>query len=200
MAFKVFTNGAILADTDLNDYLMKQTVIVCTSGTRPSSPVEGMTIYETDTDRYASWNGSAWLTYAQTSTATFNPSLTAATTNPTLGTGGLAEGRYTLWGGKFCHFSGTVQFGTSGANAGSGQYFLSLPFSTSNQIANGVRHIGTIAARDSSPVALFTGVCYAASNAATMSFMINNALVNNAAPITWAANDYISFSITYEIN
>ncbi len=35
--------------------------IICTSSTRPASPVEGQTIYETDTDRQLVWNGSAWL-------------------------------------------------------------------------------------------------------------------------------------------
>jgi hypothetical protein len=49
MPFKVFVNNTTLPDTDLNDYLMEQAVIRCTSGTRPSSPNDGMTIYETDT-------------------------------------------------------------------------------------------------------------------------------------------------------
>jgi hypothetical protein len=35
--------------------------VVCTSGTRPASPAEGQTIYETDTDRQLVWNGSAWV-------------------------------------------------------------------------------------------------------------------------------------------
>ena len=51
MAFKTFADAATLPAADLNTYLMKQAVIVCTSGTRPSSPVEGMTVYETDTDK-----------------------------------------------------------------------------------------------------------------------------------------------------
>lgn len=51
MAFKTFTAGAVLTASDVNTYLAKQAVIVCTSTTRPSSPPEGMTIYETDTDK-----------------------------------------------------------------------------------------------------------------------------------------------------
>jgi hypothetical protein len=34
---------------------------VCTSTTRPTVPYEGQLIYETDTDRVASYNGSAWV-------------------------------------------------------------------------------------------------------------------------------------------
>lgn len=41
---------------------------VCTFATRPSSPYDGMVIYETDTDRTLVWNGSGWV-YLSTSTA-----------------------------------------------------------------------------------------------------------------------------------
>lgn len=51
MAFKTFVAGATLTAAEVNTYLAKQAVIVCTSSTRPSSPPEGMTIYETDTDK-----------------------------------------------------------------------------------------------------------------------------------------------------
>jgi hypothetical protein len=34
--------------------------IICTSTTRPASPFEGQTIYETDTDLEQRWTGSAW--------------------------------------------------------------------------------------------------------------------------------------------
>ena len=58
MAFKTFTNGSVLTDSDLNTYLMKQVVVACTSGTRPASPPEGMCIYEADTDRIMTYNTS----------------------------------------------------------------------------------------------------------------------------------------------
>jgi hypothetical protein len=51
VAFKTFVDGVALPASDLNTYLMKQAVIVCTSATRPASPLEGQQIYETDTDR-----------------------------------------------------------------------------------------------------------------------------------------------------
>jgi len=35
---------------------------VCTSTTRPASPFEGQTIYETDTDLVKSYNGASWVT------------------------------------------------------------------------------------------------------------------------------------------
>lgn len=60
---------------------------------------------------------------------TWVPALTAATTNPTLGTGSVRTGMYTLTG-KICTFTVIVQFGTSGINVGSGNYQISLPIPT----------------------------------------------------------------------
>jgi len=61
VAFKTFVDAVALPASDLNTYLMKQAVIVCTSGTRPASPPEGMTIFETDTDLVRIYNGAAWV-------------------------------------------------------------------------------------------------------------------------------------------
>lgn len=60
MGYKLWANEEVLASADLNNHLMKQSIVVCTSGTRPSSPPEGMTIYETDTDKYQGFDGSNW--------------------------------------------------------------------------------------------------------------------------------------------
>lgn len=60
MAFKTFTDGAILTAADVNTYLARQAIIVCTSTTRPSSPNEGMTCYETDTNTIRTYDGSLW--------------------------------------------------------------------------------------------------------------------------------------------
>ena len=40
---------------------------VCTSTTRPSSPFDGQTIYETDTDKVATYDSSAWVYKTSTS-------------------------------------------------------------------------------------------------------------------------------------
>lgn len=51
--------GTTLPAGYLNSYLMRQAVIQCTSGSRPPGPHEGMTIYETDTDRLLVFTTSA---------------------------------------------------------------------------------------------------------------------------------------------
>lgn len=176
--------------------LLQQTIIPCTSGTRPSSPPTGMTVYETDTNRYSCWTGSAWVTLGQTVTSPYTPALTAATTNPTLGSGSVASARYTLWGGKFCTYMGYISFGTSGVNAGSGQYFVSLPVSAS---ASGPAFTsGSALVRDNSVPDLRNGNCYLVPSATTLSIVGGDAIVTNTSPWTWAASDYMHWNITYE--
>jgi hypothetical protein len=61
MSYKLWTTNEVLTAADLNAYLMRQSVIKCTSGTRPASPDEGMMIWETDTDQLKVYNGTGWV-------------------------------------------------------------------------------------------------------------------------------------------
>jgi hypothetical protein len=64
MSFKVFTNGSVLNASELNEFLMNQSVIAfSSSATRASaitSPVEGMLTYLEDVNTFQFWNGTAW--------------------------------------------------------------------------------------------------------------------------------------------
>jgi formylmethanofuran dehydrogenase subunit A len=64
MAYKVFSNGSVLNASDLNDYLMNQSVMVFSSSTARASaitsPVEGMMTYLEDSNRFQFYNGTAW--------------------------------------------------------------------------------------------------------------------------------------------
>ena len=64
MGYKLWAPEELLTSTDLNAYLMKQSIISCTSVTRPASPQDGMVIYETDTRRFLSYHSTltTWLT------------------------------------------------------------------------------------------------------------------------------------------
>lgn len=199
MPFKVFTNGSVLPDTDLNDYLMEQCVISTTSGSKPT-PNDGMVVWETDTENYVSYNASlaTWVYLGKMLTGTYTSTLTAVTTNPTLGSGGSASGRYTLFGGKFCTLRGSIVFGTSGTNAGSGQYLIALPLAASTGITGGVPFVGSGVVRCAGTLAVTT--CFISSGSSNLAMLTtggNN--VASGAPGAWTANDYLSFTITYEI-
>jgi len=130
--------------------------------------------------------GDAW--------ETWTPTLTASTTNPTLGTGSSRTGR---WGriNKIVTGYGKITFGTSGTAAGSGFYQLSLP--TTAQTSTPTGPIGTFYIGDGG-VNVRVGVLIATSTTvATMRYDAGT-LVTNAAPWAWGANAVILYTFTYE--
>jgi hypothetical protein len=200
MGYKLWTTNELLTSSDVNTYLMKQAVISTTSGSKPTPPVDGMLVWETDTENYVSYNASlaTWVYVGKMLTGTYTSTLTAVTTNPTLGTGGSANGRYTLFGGKFCVLRGTVAFGTASTNAGSGQYLIALPFAASSAITTGVPFVGSGVVRCAGGLNVTT--CFIASGSSNLAMLTtggNN--VASGAPGAWTANDYLSFTITYEM-
>lgn len=74
---------------------------------------------------------------------TYTPALTAATTNPTLGTGGVITGRYTQVG-KLVIGEFFIAFGSAGTSAGSGNYFVSLPVASVNLLATPLGYANTL--------------------------------------------------------
>lgn len=101
--------------------------VICTSGTRPGSPSTGQRIYETDTLKELTWNGTAWVIMYQPLT-TFTAVRRGGTTADTKGTGGNAQndGRYSISGGV-CFFTIIFGFGTAGAAANVGGTTFDAP-------------------------------------------------------------------------
>lgn len=64
MAYKVFSNGDALTGSELNTYLMNQSVMVfATASARDAAlttPSEGMVVWLQDSDKYVYYTGSAW--------------------------------------------------------------------------------------------------------------------------------------------
>lgn len=196
MAFKTFANGAILTDTDLNTYLMKQTVIVCTSATRPPVPVDGMWIYETDTKNLAKYNVSQW-EYVAGSRFAFTPTLTASSVNPTMGTGNERYGLCSIVPGPQAVYSFFIRFGSSPA-AGTGSYSISLPLTAASPFAGGHCAVGELQLADSSS-GLFSQATMFVANGASTAAMVTTVSVTSSSPWTWAQSDYLSGTVTYPI-
>ncbi len=82
---------------------------ICTSSTRPTSPYEGQTIYETDTNRFLHWTGTSWeLVGAPVESPTF----TGTVTIPTLSVTNTSSMSNTLsfpWSGTNIDATGTVK-------------------------------------------------------------------------------------------
>jgi hypothetical protein len=202
MGYKLWSTNELLTSSDVNTYLMKQAVISTTSGSKPSSPPDGMLVFEQDTERYVQWNATAgsWRILGQTVDGSYTPTLTATTTNPTLGSGSGTIGRYTLRNGIWCDVRFTIKFGSSGAAAGSGQYLISLPFTSASDFTIAAPDCGAGYLKDDSAPATAQGMTFVSPGFATASFLANNVVVTNSAPWTWANLDSLAGSITYRTN
>lgn len=136
----------------------------------------------------------------------YTPALTATTTSPTLGSGSVVAGRYyqdPITG--MVDVNIRITFGTSGTNAGSGTYLVSLPIAidrltTGTTLGTG-DVVGSGMIRDDSAVA--TGsrqvTCYSSSTT-TVTMGLGDgtsSAVASAAPFAWAASDSISLCLRY---
>lgn len=163
MAFKTFVAETTLPAADLNTYLMKQSVIVCTSGTRPASPIEGMTIYETDTDKlliYTTattlWNPPWNLPWGYISESKNTSTVTTNSGNLTTVTfTAVQNSRYRVTGqtyGVASTVAGDVAFVTLQDNAGVNFTQQLIECSTAASGKNGSTIVGTITASASGSV------------------------------------------------
>ena len=130
--------------------------------------------------------GAAWETYT--------PALTASTTNPTLGTGSSATGRYGQVNKIVCG-QGQINFGTAGVSAGSGFYYVSLPITAQSS----GKVIGQFQFYDSSAFAVYVGTLISDTTTRSLMYYNNPASVaSNTTPFTWAASDFIRYTFQYE--
>jgi hypothetical protein len=136
---------------------------------------------------------------------TYTPSLTASTTNPTLGTGGTVTADGILRQG-FVKIRFNVLFGSAGVAAGSGTYQLSLP--TVLGVPLGIdadwasQHpIGKARLRDSSVPTIALDWHVVTDLSFADKIVVKNdtgGAVTNAVPWTWAANDTFQGILEYK--
>jgi len=129
---------------------------------------------------------SGWDTYAVT--------MTASGGGLNLGTGGSTSGRYKQVG-KTVWFSIYVTFGSSGVNAGTGNYVFSLP-SSAPLFATSVS--GNARIYDSSASDRYFRFVSPSSTTQFNLCSADNVLVGAAAPIVFAASDTITIHGFYE--
>jgi hypothetical protein len=202
MAFKTFAPG-VLTSSDVNTFLMRQSVIVCTSTTRPGSPNEGMTIYETDTDLTRQYSGSAWEVVAHIGAwQTYSPTVVTggAGTAWTIGNGTIT-GHYQQVG-RAVIVRGEITFGSTSTF---GTQFLALTLPIAAAATTTINVPGGLARfQDDSTADPWLG--FTAYFATAMRFHAIDSsaaytkvstVVNNV-PFTWAQSDQIGWTFTYE--
>ena len=139
----------------------------------------------------------------------YTPTLTASTTNPTLGTGSSATGYYKRLGHRVEGYC-SIQFGSAGVAAGTGYYGLLLPVEPVNRTmaigigylvdnSDNVRFLVASAAISTPLWAANTSkAIIVVSNAAGAGFFTGANPVGAAAPWTWAENDQLLVTFSYE--
>ena len=173
----------------------------------PNYPVPGQIVLDEITGVMQYWSPlySSYRPLFNTSMLTaYTPTLTASTTNPTLGSGSSRVGEYRYIGPKLVWFTVEIAFGTSGVNPGSGIYSVSLPFTAA---ASSVVHSGAIHGSVNDDSASDNNIigCGITSGLTTVTLFFWDPTsaavqtVHNNAPFTFAANDSIQFSGIYEV-
>ena len=197
MSFKTFATGEKLTSSDVNSYLMQQTVMYFASstarGSAITSPVEGMVAYLEDSNTYTFWNGSAWndLLWGDAWVA-YTPTLS----NITLGSGGTSSFFYQRVG-KMVNVRGRITLGTSGALSGVATFTLPVNAITADQFwqsgtilnDSGTFYAGVVR------VGTSTATVLALNASATYTTAVNTAL---NIPFTWASGDILNVGFSYE--
>lgn len=130
----------------------------------------------------------------------YTPTLTASSSNPTLGSGSSVEGGWTRIG-RTIFGRAQIVFGTSGTAAGSGTYQISIPVAPepSTSLALG-RMVGHGYVFDSSTGNIRIVVCRV-NTSGTHLEMIPEAsatAITEAIPWAWAASDRFHVAFQYE--
>jgi hypothetical protein len=146
----------------------------------------------------------AWRTSVEAAWVSFTPALTAAVTDPTLGTGNIRAGRYKQIG-RLVAVRFRIVFGSAGVAAGSGTYRISLPvLGRAPLVAD--QTLGAIARLTdaSAPQILHAEIKQPTTDYVTLRIIRaagaagTGADVTNSNPWTWAANDELIGAYVYE--
>lgn len=201
MAYKTFTAGTLATASDVNTYLMKQSVMVFADAAARNAaltaPTEGMVTYQEGSDHLTVYNGSAWIPFDTTWT-TYTPTLS----NVTLGSG------YTL-SAAYAQIGKTVvvqfYFALGATSAITGDVSFSLP--TNHASSNRSASVGTCVITDASPATRYSGAVLLSGTPGYAFFRVINAAgtyatqvaLSSSVPIAaWTTADSISTTIIYQ--
>lgn len=131
--------------------------------------------------------------------SSYTPALTASVTNPTLGSGSGATGVYQQIG-KLVVVQLKFQFGSSGVNAGSGLYSISVPVTGDAYGSVGYPALGSAGfVDDASTGARKMVACFFDNlDRDKIDLTTEGGNVTNSAPWTWAASDQILLGFFYQ--
>jgi len=203
--FKDFASGAILTAGDVDNYLMRQTVMTFADASARDTALsavldEGMVAYLEDTDTVTVYDGSAWNTIGGGSATAFTPSWTNLTP------GNATESWYYVQIGDFVHVYGDTTFGST--TSVGGPVVMAVPVGS---ISGGGAVTGTPLGRfrltdtDAGPALIMATAQSQATvigiypELASGTYVVRGSSVSTTYPFTWATSDRISGFFAYQI-
>lgn len=197
MAYKVFTAGSLATASDVNTYLMNQSIATFSSTTARNSsitsPVEGQVAYINASDTFTFYNGTGWqnLAYGGNWTA-FTPTGTGITFG-----NGVFDFAYAQYG-KTVFLRGAFTLGTTSSVATNVSFNLPVTGANANkQFGQAVFQQGSFYAG----VAFMTGGSYVNFYAQNTSGAYGSLTAISGPgniPSAWSTGHVLSFVITYQ--
>lgn len=200
MADFTFVDGNAPSASTWNSNVRDQLCVICTSSTRPSSPVTGRVIFETDTNREMRYDGSAWQQVGQLGAwTTYTPTWTTSGVAPAIGNGTIPS-RYVRISQRLAVVNINLQAGST-TTFGTGAWSFTLPASLTAQLGWGAAGglVSDSSTSDWFPIqANFSGgtvlpVVAKASGDCRLG------AVTATVPMTWATNDQINMTFVAEL-
>lgn len=199
MPFKTFTAGTLATASDVNTYLMNQSIATfSTAGARNTAitaPVEGQIAYITSSDSFTIYNGTAWQAMLMASAwFAYTPTLT----NITLGSGGTSAFYYQVVG-KTINVRGRITLGTTGTLTGAATFTLPVNAVLDQQFWNCDGEMTDASASAFYPAFIRVYTASAQINAINASgTYASHTLTSATVPFTWTFGDVINVSFSYE--
>lgn len=188
-----FVEENVFSTANWNGYVRDQSFTICTSSTRPGSPVTGRRIFETDTGHEYVYYGSAWvLMNGAGAWQTYTPTWYASGVQPAIGNGTLA-GRYRRIGRTIVSHLSVIMGSTT--TYGTGYWYFSSP----GGLTYNNTHQGVGVAEDGGswyPLTVVFASTYITpyyTNAGTLS------TISSTAPFTWGSGDMLRLTSVVEI-
>lgn len=201
--YKTFVAGTLATASDVNGYLMTQSVMSFASASARDTALsgnlaEGMVCYLQDTDALLYYSGSAWVRFAPVYVP---PTTYTPTHNITLGSGGTITASYQVVG-KQMRVRIKVTLGAS----------PTMPTNPSFTVPSGYTIVRTTGFMDGivdmqqSASGAYLGVAQAYSSTQFYARALNSgvaylqlAAVSATVPFTWAINNTLEIDVMFEV-
>lgn len=201
MPRKTFTAGTLATASDVNTYLMDQSVMTfATASARNTAiptPVEGMVTYQASNDHLTVYTGADWIPF-DTTWNTYTPTIN----NVTLGSGSTISAAYAVIGKTVIL---QFYFALGSTTTINGDINFSLPINQASSNRSG--QVGTCVVLDASPATRYPGTVLLSGTPGNAFIRVGNAAgtyltqvaCSSSVPIAvWAVNDSISATIVYQ--